>query len=344
VKRHPFLVQKTVQALRRWHVGTSGLVVAVSGGPDSVALLRALLASGTGGPGKLIVAHLNHQLRGAESDADAAFVRGLYSELATRCPDLELRVEHRDVRVRAQTEKANLENVARRLRYQWLLEVAQQAGLGWVATGHTADDQAETVLHHLLRGTGLKGLRGIAPCRDLGPGVKLLRPLLAVRRSDVLAFLEQLGQAWRQDSSNLDPTYTRNRLRLHLLPELARQYNPQIVASLCRLAEQAEEAYGAEEEAARALLAQTEYPRGGLVLAFNRMSLAAAPRSCLRAMWRLLWDREGWPTGAMTFASWDRLAAVAQGELTAIDLPGGIHARCRDRVIQISIQRMKDEG
>ena len=297
MKRHPFLVQKTIQALRRWHVGTSGLVVAVSGGPDSVALLRALVESGTAGSEKLIVAHLNHQLRGAESDADESFVRGLYRELASRGLGLELRVEHRDVRVCAQAEGANLENMARRLRYQWLREVALQAGLRWVATGHTADDQAETVLHHLLRGTGMKGLRGIACCRELGPGVKLLRPLLSVRRSDVLAFLEQLGQAWRQDSSNLDPTYTRNRLRLHLLPELAQQYNPQIVGSLCRLAEQAEEAYVAEEEAARALLVRAEYPRGGRVLAFNRTALTAAPRLYLRAMWRLLWDREGWPVG-----------------------------------------------
>ena len=99
MKRHPFLVQKTIQALRRWHVGTSGLVVAVSGGPDSVALLRALVESGTAGSEKLIVAHLNHQLRGAESDADESFVRGLYRELASRGLGLELRVEHRDVRV-----------------------------------------------------------------------------------------------------------------------------------------------------------------------------------------------------------------------------------------------------
>ena len=138
--------------------------------------------------------------------------------------------------------------MARRLRYDWLTRVAGEAGAGWVATGHTANDQAETVLHRLLRGAGLRGLRGIAARRPLAAGVGLVRPLLDATRDEVMAYLEAIGQAYRQDSSNLDPALTRNRIRHQLLPRLAAEYNPQIVAVLGRLAGQAEEVYGAEEE------------------------------------------------------------------------------------------------
>src|SRR5690606_24443286 len=125
----------------------------------------------------------------------------------------------------------NLEQVAREERYAWLARVAAEEGAGWVATGHTADDQAETVLHRLLRGTGLRGLRGIAARRELRPGIWLLRPLLHLGRADVLAYLGALGQDYRRDSSNLDPRFTRNRIRSELLP-LLRTFNPDVTRAL----------------------------------------------------------------------------------------------------------------
>ncbi len=136
-------------------------VVAVSGGADSVALLRALHAANP--PGGLVVAHLNHQLRGAESDGDEAFVR----DLADR-----LRKSFHVETLTIQALGGNLEATARAVRYDWLARVAADTGAGWIATGHTADDQAETVLHRLVRGTGLTGLRGIAGRRSvlLSPG------------------------------------------------------------------------------------------------------------------------------------------------------------------------------
>jgi tRNA(Ile)-lysidine synthase len=305
------------------------MVVAVSGGPDSVALLRALIDLG-GTP--LCVAHLNHRLRGPESDADEEFVRDLYARLVGAAAGLSLRCERIEVAARAGRD--NLEGAARRVRYEWLAGVAREAGLGRVATGHTADDQAETVLHRLLRGAGLKGLRGIAARRELGSGVEVVRPLLAVRRAEVLAYLDGLGQPYRQDSSNRDLTRTRNRIRADLLPLLAEQYNPEVVAVLGRLAGQAGDAYAAEEGAARALLAAAERPRAGAVVVLDREALAAAgPR--LREAFRLLWEREGWPTGEMGFDAWERVAAVARGECTAAELPGGVHVRCRERVVQV---------
>jgi len=137
------------------------VVAAVSGGPDSVALLRALAEIV---PGQVVVAHVNHGLRGADSDGDEEFVRELVAKLAATS-----RVSFKVYRVAAeqQSEPGNLEARGRRLRYDWLASVADACGIPWVATGHTADDQAETVLFRLLRGTGLDGLRGIAPCRTL---------------------------------------------------------------------------------------------------------------------------------------------------------------------------------
>jgi tRNA(Ile)-lysidine synthase len=330
------LVEQVRSFWSRLERASGPVVVALSGGPDSVALFLALREVI---PGPLVLAHLNHQLRGADSDADEAFVRDLHGAWrAAGDQKLTLHCERREVALLARSRGENLESAARRIRYGWLLEVAQEHGCPWVATGHTADDQAETVLHRLLRGTGLKGLRGIAPRRPLAPEVEVVRPLLRVRRAEVLAFLVARGQAFRQDSSNTDLRFTRNRLRHELLPHLAARYNPAVVEVLCRLAEQAEDTYQAEETAARALWAAAELPRAGPLLVFDRQRLAAEPRHRIREVFRLAWAREGWPLGGMGFADWERLTAVALGEMPRVDLPGKVRACCRPRVVQVGPQ------
>src|SRR5262249_3618798 len=163
---------------------------------DSVALLRALVAASAGAP--LVVAHLNHQLRGADSAADEDFVRALHAALAGQTPGLVFRCERLDVAALARARGGNLEALARRVRSDWLAGAAGDTGCTWVAPGHTADDQAETVLHRLRRGTGLRGLRGIAAARGLAPGVTLVRPLLGVRRAEVIAYLGAIGQPYRE--------------------------------------------------------------------------------------------------------------------------------------------------
>jgi tRNA(Ile)-lysidine synthase len=313
----------------------AGMVVAVSGGPDSVALLRAVLACRRPGTAPLIVAHLNHGLRGQASTADAAFVANLHSRLAAIHAPLILCEHHLDVAALARSEKGNTEAVARRLRYEWLTEVAQKQGAGWVATGHTASDQAETVLHRLLRGTGLHGLRGIAGVRTLAPGVRLIRPLLRLTRADVLAYLQALGQESCHDASNDDLRLTRNRLRHELLPQLARDYNPAVQVALCRLAEQAAEAVSREETAVNQLLRQAERPAAGSLRVFDARVLENAPRDLVRALFRHVWDRERWPSGRLGFDDWDRLADLAGGRITACDLRAGIRARRRGGVVQV---------
>jgi tRNA(Ile)-lysidine synthase len=343
-KRASRLTRLARRCLRALPEASAGVVVAVSGGADSVAVLHAIdEARDSDALVPLIVAHLNHQLRGEESNLDEAFVAALHAQLVTAGrPNLTLVQTRLDVAGLARAEGENLEAVARRERYRWLAEVARASGARWIATGHTANDQAETVLHRLMRGTGLRGLRGIAARRPLGTGLSVVRPLLQATRAEILDYLHGLSQPYREDASNRDPRFTRNRIRHELLPLLARDYNPAIVDVLARLARQADDVYRFEETAARALLAEAERPRAGDRLVFDHRALLAAPRHSVREMFRQVWDREGWPVGRMDHAAWERLADVALGVLNAVDLPGGLHARRRERVVQIGHSPQKE--
>ena len=195
-----------------------------------MALLRGLRECGSGLRLEVTAAHLNHQLRGAESEADAAWLEQTCAEL--RVP---LMVGRAAVAAAAVAAGDGIEEAARRLRYEFLCQAARETGCRWVAVAHSADDQAETILHHVIRGTGLAGLRGMPVSRELQPGIFLLRPLLDVSRIELRNYLAELGQTFREDSSNNDSTYTRNRLRHRLLPLLEAEFNPQVVAALCRL-------------------------------------------------------------------------------------------------------------
>ncbi len=313
-----------------------GLVVAVSGGPDSVALLRLLLAVRPSCP-RIVVAHLNHQLRGAESESDEAFVAQLCVQLATsEQAELTFRGARIDVAGEARQAGENLEATARRLRYRFLAEVARAEGLRWVTTGHTAGDQAETVLHRLLRGTGLQGLRGIAASRELEPGVGVVRPLLQISRARLIECLEALGQPYRLDSSNQERRFLRNRIRLELLPLLEREYNPRIEEVLARLAEQADEVGREQEQRVRELLQEVERPRAGPMVVLDRERLAQASRNQVREVFRLLWQREGFSMDAMGFETWERLADLVLVDGPPVNLPGLLHARRHGRVIQIA--------
>jgi tRNA(Ile)-lysidine synthase len=214
----------------------------------------------------------------------------------------------------------------------------------WVATGHTASDQAETVLGRLLRGTGVQGLRGIAPRRPLTPEITLVRPLLRITREQVLAFLDVLKQPFREDSSNADVRRTRNRIRHELLPLLAEHYNPAIVSLLAGLAVQMDEVFADEEQAVDRLLAQAERPRANDILVLDAKTLETASRQHVRALFRRIWAREGWPVDAMVFDAWERVAGLVFGEQTALDLPGGVRAQRRREVIQLSRATAPESG
>ena len=212
----------------------STLVVACSGGPDSTALLRCLHRLRERHGLTLHVAHLNHDFRGAEADHDAAFVQQLSDRLGLPCS-----IDKRDpIAYQRARGVSSFEQAAREMRYSFLRSVAEQAGASAVALGHTGDDQAETVMMHLLRGSGLQGLRGMSETAAWPwpePGPMLFRPLLGARKDDAAAYCRELGQSFRTDSGNFMWRFRRNRVRLELMPRLARQFNPRVSEALSRL-------------------------------------------------------------------------------------------------------------
>ncbi len=238
-------VQDTIERHQLLSHGDA-VVVGVSGGPDSLCLLHLLLRLRDVYALELHVAHLNHRLRGAEANADAAFVARLAAEWG-----LPATIEARDVAALAQDSGLAIEEAARQARYTFLARVARHWGAGKIAVGHNADDQVETIVMHWLRGSGLAGLRGMLPSsrlkemrlaesenstRAANARLLLIRPLLETPRADIEAYCTKEGLEPRFDRSNLDTTYYRNRLRHEVIPFLE-SYNPQIRQVLLRTAE-----------------------------------------------------------------------------------------------------------
>lgn len=204
--------------------------VAVSGGADSIALFRVLEEIRRDLGISLSLVHFDHQLRGDESNRDAQFV----SALAQSC-GFEFIIERQDVAAQAERNGWNLEDAARRSRYAFFQRLLDEGRLTRVAVAHTADDQAETVLSHLIRGTGPAGLGGIHPT-VAAPQGSIIRPLLVFRRNELRTYLQANGQAWCEDSTNADVRRTRARIRSQLLPVLERNFSPSIVERLSDLA------------------------------------------------------------------------------------------------------------
>ena len=212
---------------RRERLFTPGdrVLVAVSGGPDSVALLHLLLRLAPELSLDLGVAHFDHGLRGEDSRGDAGFVADLARRLGLPC-----HLGRGEVKAAARRDKVSIQMAARKLRLQFFQETCRGHGYARLALGHTADDQVELFWLRLLRGAGLEGLKGMWPATPEG----LVRPLLAVGKAVLLAWLEQEGLPYRVDASNLSRAYLRNRVRLDLLPHLTRGYNPRLAQTIWR--------------------------------------------------------------------------------------------------------------
>jgi len=256
-----------------WSTGAM-VVAAVSGGPDSLALLELLVGLADEEGLRLAVGHVNHGLR-EEATADAEYV----ADLATR-HGLPFRCQQVDVRGRVAATGDSVEMAARFLRYAALTAIAEELGATYIATGHTANDQAETVLMRVLRGTGITGLAGIPPRRGM-----IIRPLLPVWREEIDAFLAARALIACQDLSNLSPDFLRNRLRRNLLPLLETDYAPRVREHLVHLATLAR-----DDDAALNTWAQAAYdahhrllPRGGVLIS----PLPELPPAVQRRVWRL---------------------------------------------------------
>ncbi len=311
----------------------TGVLLAVSGGADSVALARAMAAIRTHRTGRLAVAHFNHRLRGADSEADEAFVVALARQLSLECVSGSANV--------AAAKGEGLEAAARAARYAFLQQTAEARGDRYVVTAHTADDQAETVLHHILRGTGLAGVAGMSRTRLLGNAVTLMRPMLEIRRQEVLDYLTSLGQPYREDASNRDLRFTRNRIRHELLPQITRDYAPGVVESLLRLSTLAADAQRLIETAAGELLDRAVVETSGACVTLDCSVLAGQDRHLVREAFLAIWRRQRWGQRKMGFAQWDLLAEMAladsgataglsSGAICKRVLPSAITAQKRD--------------
>ncbi len=316
--------------------GVRKTVVALSGGPDSVALamiLRELVAGGQLNI-ELRLAHLNHGLRGDESDAEEDFCRRLADKVS-----LQIEVERADVAGAARRRGGSLEAVARDMRYQFLRRGAHRVGAQAVATGHQADDVAETVLLRMIRGAGVKGLGAIAPRRPLGDGVRLVRPLLEVPAADLQGYLTERGQSCCIDSSNRDTRYARNRVRHRLMPLLRGEFPAFSVHSLVALNESALEVERFLRERAEHLLgrARRESPEGELVL--DAQTLAAAPRAVRKTAGLLAVEELARPDRppALRAEHYRALAGLPAAETgTEVSLPGGFFARREHGVVYVA--------
>ncbi len=277
-------------------------VIAVSGGSDSVGLLRVLCEIKE--PLKLVlsVAHLDHGVRGEAARADARFVAELAESL-----DLEV-----DLARWEPGRAGHFEADARRARYDWLAQVARARGAGVVAVGHTRDDQAETILHRILRGTGPRGLAGIPARRLLAkdPRLLLVRPLLQVWRREIREFLASKRQPFREDQTNAALEGTRSRIRHDLLPKLAAEFNPAVSGALVRLGELSGALARVVEREALAEARSATVTASDDTVVLERGLVQSASRLMRTEILRRVWRRAGWPEGGMSAQRWRRLATL----------------------------------
>ncbi len=311
---------------RRLHGGLGPRwVVAVSGGSDSVAMLCALHAIAPDVGLVLSVAHLDHGAR-EESTADAQFVAELAGSLGLPF----------DLGQWQPSRSAHFEADARRARYAWLLETATARNASVIATAHSRDDQAETILHRLLRGTGPRGLAGMPRSRRLGDGVTLFRPLLDVGRDDLRSYLLDIGQPWRDDPTNLDTSRTRARIRHDLLPRLANEFNPHVAAAILRLGDLTREAMATVDGVVAELANKTILSKDQNDITINQSRLAECSPYLRAEFLRALWRSAGWPEAAMDHARWRRLAAWIMRSEGALDIGAGVRAVIADGTIVLS--------
>lgn len=313
-----------LHTIKRYGMFSKGdkVIVGVSGGPDSTALLLVLSDISDEFDLSLYAAHLNHMIRGEEADEDEKFVRELCEKIG-----IELRCGRINVPELKRSLRISEEDAGRRARYDFLKSVAEELGANKIAVGHTADDQVETVLMRIIRGCGIEGLKGIPPVRGM-----IVRPLIDASGSEIHGYLKEKGVIPRIDSSNLIPKYLRNKIRNELLPLLS-SYNPGIRRSLIRLAELARE----EDEYMRSISLRIldEISEGEDEIRMDRSALESVPiplrrRAIREAIRRAKGDLKG--------VDYDHIRLVLDPPYVpfALDLPGGIRAEISDKMIKIT--------
>jgi len=335
------------------------ICIAISGGADSVALLLAVHAANTAkrdalGVG-LSVVHVHHGIRAGEADTDQQFVEDLCSRL-----DIPLHVHRANIPERVAKTGETIEEAARNVRYEFFASLIATGEADSILTAHTLDDQAETVLMKLLRGAWTEGLSAIYPVVEISstrPG-RILRPFLNTRRAEIEAYLRRLNQPWREDSTNTDTAYTRNRIRHELMPQL-REYNPSLDQTLANLAQLAREEEARWQTELSRLLPQILLPgkpvRGGgrsvstapgeaaVAIELDRLRVLdpALRRRVLRAAARQLGVRLSFDETSRLLAlcGFLTLPTVAARTGAALDLSGQLRAERSHRELRLFLQK-----
>ncbi len=309
------------------HFAGVKLLLAVSGGADSVAMLHLLkaiwsyrsLASPQFLPQHLAVAHFNHGLRGADSDGDQEFVEQLSQSLSLECYS-----ERAGAAARGRDEES-----LRDLRYRFLQQTAERVGARYVMVAHHRDDNLETFLHHLFRGTGLQGLAGMRRHRPLGSDVVLYRPLLEVSPAKLSTWLTARSMAWREDASNQVTNYQRNWLRHSLLPQVLQRY-PGAADALERTIEQQIAVLQTLQPLAdRWIDEHVCFEPKAVMIKRDALDLAL-----LGLVVKQLWDRQAWPRQSLTQSHlhqlWHQIQRNENLDNAAFHLPGKLHVSCID--------------
>lgn len=284
---------------RRFFKAQQKILIACSGGPDSVALVHLLDRMGAGHSFKLGILHFDHQLRPA-AKTDAKFVRSLAKKIK-----LPFHLGTGDVKREALRTKASIEEAARKMRYDFFVKTAKRLGTPWVALAHTMDDQAETVLMRVLQGTGLRGLQAIRERQRMGR-IEIVRPFLGFTKKELLDFLRAEKIAYRKDKSNDSIKFLRNRIRHTLLPILRRDFNPRVVEALSRIPAIVAGESALIEELEEKAWKKTFKKKGGKKVELRRAVFLKFPQALQFRMvekaLRMLDSRSG-----LSFEAWERL-------------------------------------
>jgi tRNA(Ile)-lysidine synthase len=314
------LIEQALKTIRNYDTLKPGdrVLIAVSGGPDSVFLFLALKAlKDKLGLGRVAVCNLDHCLRGRDSRQDSLFVRKM-------CSDARVGFIHKRTDLKkAKSKTLSPEEISREARYKFFINTAKNYGFNVIATGHTLDDQAETVLMRLLKGTALKGIVGIPPVRYHGR-VRIVRPLLEIEKEEIRRFLDEEGIGYRIDRTNLEPVYFRNVVRSEIIPFLEK-YNPRLKRSLFNLAEHLREDLEFITEAKREARVRRTRSVRRKCLQVNLKDLVLQPRALQKEILRDLLEEAGGEVKRLSFRHWKALENLLtrKGKGCSIDLPGG---------------------
>lgn len=325
------------------HAPGCRILLGISGGADSVAMLRCLHAAQNELQTKLVVAHYNHQTRGKESLLDAQWVEQLSQELNIEC--IIGTAEQQATPI--SPAQSHCEESLREQRFQFLTETARQEKATIICLAHHADDQAETMLHHIIRGTGIEGLKGIPASRPLNcspessdpananspvDNLTLIHPMLQITRAEILDYLQSINQEFRTDASNQDLRYTRNRIRHQLLPML-QELNPQATRHLIQLNQQIQETLEYLQLEIEQFSKQCIISRDDDLIRLHASVLQTASPMIVRELFRYLWTRQQWPRKKMTYQHWESLAQFVQNDQKKLEFPARIIAQKRGEMM-----------